>query len=144
MTFFQRQGFYYINLTLLVSFLPVHCISTDSFRYTTLFPPCIGNLGKQQVNELWKTHSWQVISWSRKKFITIISIIKYYTANAIQKGLFVGHLVWNSCPSRHISEKLPRSVVWPQQHLPSREGPNTLHSQLVTYSPKELFIFVSC
>lgn len=40
MTFFQRQGFYYLNLTQLASFMPVHCIYADIFRYTSLsFPP---------------------------------------------------------------------------------------------------------
>jgi len=132
MTFFQRQGFYYLNLTQLTRFILVCCTSADIFRYTSLSSPCTGSLGKQQVNEFRKTPSWQVTSYSRKTFITIISIIKYYTANAVQNGLLVGCLVWSSCPWRHVSKKLPRSVVWPQPHLPSREETNTLHRQLAT------------
>lgn len=93
MTFLQRQRFYYLSLTQLGSFIPVHCTYADIFRYIPLFPPCTGNLWKQQVNEFWKTPSWQFTSYSRKTFITIISIIKYYAANAVQNGLFVGRLV---------------------------------------------------
>lgn len=118
-------------------------LSTAFMQIYFLLSPCTGNLGKQQVNEFWKTPSWQVTSYSRKTFITIISIIKYYAANAIQKELFVGRLVWSSCPWRHISEKLPGSVVWPQWHLPSRGKMNTLHRKLVTYISKE-FIFLLC
>lgn len=89
---FQRQGFYYLSLNQLASFIPVCCSAADIF----LFSPCTGNLGKQQVNEFWKTPSWQVTSYSRKIFITIISIIKYYTANAIQKSCLLG--AWFEVP----------------------------------------------
>lgn len=62
------------------------------FFFFSLCSPCTGNLGNQQVNEFWKTPSWQVTIYSRKIFITVI-IIKHYAANAVQNGLFVGCLV---------------------------------------------------